>query len=296
MPASARLSRALRRPGIAVAVAACLVLPARPVAAGPGAAVIERARVMEREGAPDEGERVLRDAIAGDGKLAHDAAVLLELARITRAASEILDLTDRAIGTTRDARLLVEAHRMRGDYLYMEARYLAAAREYALASRYGPRSVPDEAALRRAASFLAAGDASEAAEAYRELTEKGSVPTDLTPWAELGLARTTLLGGDATGAAARFEEIARAFASRDVRLEALVGLWESREAAGDVEGEEAAIETLTREYPGTFGAVIARERLRALELPDATLRTESPDTTQAYGAPREGETGDGAQR
>lgn len=296
MPASARLSQALLRPGIAVAVAACLLVPARPAAAGPGAAVIERARVLEREGAPEDGERVLRDAIAEDRELAHDAAVLLELARITRASDEILNLADRAIGGTRDAHLLVEAHRMKGDYLFMEARYLAAAREYALASRHEPRSGPDEAALKRAASFLAAGDVSEAAEAYRELAEKGSVPSDLTPWAELGLARTTLLGGDATGAAARFEQIARAFASRDVRLEALVGLWESREAAGDVEGEETAIETLTREYPGTFEAVIARERLRALEHPDATLRPEPPDTTQADRTPREGETGDGAHR
>lgn len=285
MPASARLCRAfLVLATLAVAVATCLLASVRPSAARSGADLIESARSLEREGVPDQAERALRGAMAEDQELARDAAVLLELARITEASGDIPDLLDRAVARTRDARLLAEAHRLKGDYLFMEGQYLAASDEYALASRHASRSVPDVAALRRATSFLAAGDISRAAQAYGELASKGSAPGELTPWAELGLARATLLGGDATNAAARFEDVARTFADRDVRLDALVGLWESREAAGDLSGTRVAIEALTSEYPGTFEAVLAREKLRVLEVAGATPGLGPPDTTATSGA------------
>ena len=89
-------------------------------------------------------------------------------------------------------------------------------------------------------------------------------------------------------AAEQFERTARVYAESEVRIRALAGAAESHEAAGADAAAVAALAVLVSDYPNSYEAVLARERLRTYSLPDSTLLyDEVPDTTALPGGPQE---------
>lgn len=228
------------------------------------AEAIEAARALEREGHTTEAEIYLREVMSAETDLSRDASVLLELARLTQSAGESLDLIERALARTRDANLVTRALELRGDYLYAGGRYQEAASAFEQASLEAPAEKASWMLLKRASSLLAMGDASAAAEAYRELASGGSVPGEVTPWAALGLGEALLAGGSAEDAAVEFERAASGYPCHDVRPHALFGAARAHVLAGDETAARNALETLLVEFPGTLEAVLAREDLRRL--------------------------------
>jgi tetratricopeptide (TPR) repeat protein len=275
--------RNANRPAALAALGAALLiaLAAAPsVADDPptSAQAIERARALEEDGFVEEAEIYLRELVDTERSLARDAEVLIELARLTGDPDEAAALASRAIERTRDARIIVAAHALRGDVLYASGLYVAAAEEYGAAARHGSTPGAREAALGRAASLLAAGDATTAIEEYGEVAEEGATPDELTPLAKLGMGRALLAAGRPAEAAAEFDHVAETYADDDVRIRALAGAAESHEAAGAPVVALRALEMLASEFPNTLEGVLARERAGTLsaELAAPQAETEEP--------------------
>jgi len=261
-----------------------LFVSSLPAAASSADDAIKEARALETAGRPDEAEACLRRLLES-GVASRNPAVLLALAHLTLAPEEAVALCREVIESARDPRLIAEAHTLRGDYLYARGSYAEAAREYeAAAGAGGSREVKDEAALKRAASLLAAGDAPAAEGVYRALAAAGGASTEVIPWVEVGLGRALLAEGRAAEAAEQFERTARAYADHDARLDALVGVAASYEQGGDVERTIAALTAVVDEYPGTYDAVLAEDHLRAVAA-DTLTAAGRPDSTTAPPAP-----------
>lgn len=263
---------------LAISLPFCLVQSAASDETSPEEA-IAKARALEEQGFHAEAEVYLAGLVGEDGPLARDASVLLEAARLARDVEACRELADRAIERTRSSSIIFSARLLRGDSYFAEGLYLAAAREYEIAGEHSPGRGPGEAELKRARSLLAAGDARAATRAYREIAEAGSVPTEITPLAELGLARSLLMSGNAADAAEQFETTARVHDDHYLRPRALAGAAESHEAAGNHAAALEALERIVTEYPGSFEAVLARERLTTYTIPD-TVAPAEPDTLE----------------
>ncbi len=242
------------------------------------AQAIERARALKEDGFVEEAETYLRELVDTERSLARDAEVLLELARLTGDPDEAAALASRAIERTRDARIIVAAHTLRGDVLYASGIYMAAAGEYGAAARHGSTPGARKAALWQAASLLAAGDATTAIEEYRVVAEEGATPDELTPLAKLGMGRALLAAGRPAEAAAEFDHVAETYPDDDVRIRALAGAAESHQAAGAPVVALRALEMLASEFPHTLEGVLARERASTLsaELAAPPAETEEP--------------------
>jgi tetratricopeptide (TPR) repeat protein len=277
--------------GPTVVVATALAATLLAVAAGPVAGddpptpaqAIEKARALEETGFVDDAEVYLRDLVDADRSLARNASVLLELARLASDPEEAMAFADQAIERTRDAGLLVRAHSLKGDALYASRLYAAAAEEYGEAARYDAPGA-GEAALRRADCSLAAGDASAALEAYREIWGEGAVPGELTPWAELGIGRALLYSGRPAEAAEQFDHVAATYVEPDVRMQALAGAAEGHEANDEPLAALTTLATLAAEYPGTFAGVVAAERVRTLSEEIAAAMEAAAADTMGAGA------------
>ncbi len=286
MSANLRAQRCQTAAVVAIAVAVVVSATGSAICDDtPSAAeAIQKARALERQGHPEEAEFYLRDLIEAEEQLARDATVLLELARLTDASEEALALIDRAITRTRDSRLICRARSLKGDYLYAQGQYVPASREYQEAAGHGSGPEVEVALLKRGQSLLAAGDASAATEAFRELAEKGGVPGAMTPWAELWLGRALLLKGDPTGAALQFERTGETYPEHDVRPHALAGAAESHRLAGNEQAARSALEALILQYPGTFEAVLAREDIQTLAPADTLTAPAEEESAGEAGA------------
>ncbi|MBD3349792.1 MAG: tetratricopeptide repeat protein [Candidatus Eisenbacteria bacterium] len=258
-------------------IAALVWTAALPAGADDGPAepeeAIERARTLEREGHPDDAFAYLQDLVHGDEGLARDARVLLELSRLAPSADASVEFLQGAADLARDDEIAARARAQLGDYMYARGSYMEAAEQYRAAAERS-EGAATSALLNRAASLLAAGDATAAAEVYRELRDAGETPGETTPWAILGLGRALLVKGDLEEAAGEFERLAETYVDHDARPGALAGAAEARIALGDVEAARRWLELLLAEYPGTYESVLAREDLRSLP-PDST-RLEGP--------------------
>ncbi len=264
MSADPRQHRVARSAAALLAVA--LVLGPAAVALGTTPAqAVERARALEKAGRPEDAERYLSDLVDSERKLARAGRVLLELARLSRSAEDVLAWADRAIARTREAELAASAHLLKGDCHFARGHYISAAFEYEKAAAGASGEEAGRAALKRAASLLAGGDVSTALEAYREVAGEGAVPSELTAWAEVGAARALLASGSSAEAAAEFDRLASTHADAGVRVEALVGAAASHEAAGAPAVALRQLRILAAEYPDTFEGILARERVRVLE-------------------------------
>ena len=249
----------------------------------------EKARALVRQGHDTDAEAYLADLVGEEnGAHASNALVLLEAARLSGSAEVCRMYAARAIERTRNGALLEAAHMLRGDSYFAEGLYISASHEYADAAKHSSKRGPGLADLKRARSILAAGDAGAAVEAYRAIADWGATPGELTPVAEVGLAQSLLAAGRAPEAAEQFERTARVYEKREVRVRALAGAAESHEAAGADAEAVAALALLVSDYPDSYEAVLARERLRTYSLPDSTLLYgEAPDTTALPGDPPE---------
>ncbi|MCK4409698.1 MAG: hypothetical protein KAW67_06405, partial [Candidatus Eisenbacteria sp.] len=288
---------ARREPSAAVARAAltaaaftlCLAAPAWcgdiPT---PGEAV-EKARALVRQGQQSDAEAYLAELVSEeDGRHAGNALVLLEAARLFDSAEESRAYAARAIERARGDALLEAAHMLRGDSYFAENLYISASQEYEAAAKHSSKRGPGLADLKRARSILASGDAGAAVDAYRAIANWGATPEEITPVAEVGLAQALLAAGRTAEAAEQFERTGRAYEERQIRVPALAGAAESHEAAGADAAAVAALKRLLADYPDSYEAVLARERLRTYSFPDSTLLYgEDPDTTAARGDPPE---------
>jgi tetratricopeptide (TPR) repeat protein len=261
---------------MALAVVAALVVSVPSLSASPEARdAVERARALEESGRHREARAYLSGLVASDERLAEEAAVLLELARLTTDADTLTVLLDAAVEAARRPEEIATAHMMRGDLLYARGRYTAAAEEYGRARRAAPAFRPGSAALKRAESLLGAGDGSAALAAFEELVNASGTTEETRPWAELGRARALLETERYEEAARAFEAVAAERSEHDVRPLALAG---AADARGRLDDRRAVIELLTslvEEYPGTLQAALAADRLSRTAPPD----TFAPDTT-----------------
>ena len=250
---------------------------------------VEKARALVRQGHQSDAEAYLAELVTEeDGPHAGNAVVLLEAARLSTSSEDCRTYAARAIDSTRNDALQEAAHMLRGDSYFAESLYVSASQEYEQAARRSSERGPGLADLKRARSILAAGDAGAAVEAYRTIADWGATPGEMTPVAEVGLAQALLAAGRATEAAEQFERTARVYQETEVRVRALAGAAESHEAAGADTAAVAALERLLADYPDSYEAVLARERLRAYSLSDSTfLYGETPDTTAAQDGPPE---------
>ncbi|MBD3367872.1 MAG: tetratricopeptide repeat protein [Candidatus Eisenbacteria bacterium] len=258
---------------VAAALVAALVVssPAEPTARE----AVARARALERSGRPDEARTYLSELTASDDRLAEEASVLLELARLTADVDTLTTLLDAALDAARRPEEIAAAHMMRGDLLFARGRYTAAAEEYARADRSAPAFRPGAAEFRRAESLLAARDGSAALDAFTTIAEAPGTLEEIRPRAELGAARALLELGRHEEAARSFEKVAAEYPDGDVRLLALSGAAEARAQIGDHAAATELLSSLVEEYPGTFHATLALERLSRPAPPD----TASADTT-----------------
>ncbi len=119
---------------VAVCLTATVLLLA--TASADTAAEIGRARALEADGRVDIAIEHLRAVLTGESG-GTDAALLLELARLTDDVDEALALADEALANTRDMSLRALAHVMRGDYLYAAGLYNQASAEYTTAAELG---------------------------------------------------------------------------------------------------------------------------------------------------------------
>ena len=78
------------------------------------------------------------------------------------------------------------------------------------------------------------------------------------------------MSGSAADAAEQFETLAQVHEDHYLRPRALAGAAESHEAAGSHAAAIDALERLVNEYPDSFEAVLARERLSTYAMPDTT--------------------------
>jgi tetratricopeptide (TPR) repeat protein len=279
---SASPPRRARVIATAVIAALSLIAATGPAAASSADDAIKEAGALEAAGRPDEAEACLR-GLLDSGVASRNPAVLLALARLTPSPEEAVALCREILESARDPRLVAEAHALRGDYLYARGSYAEAAREYEAAGG-GSRNVTDAAALKRAASLLAAGDAPAAETVYRAVVEAGDASAETVPWAAVGLGRALLAQGRAEEAAEQFERTARAYADHGARREALVGAAASHEERGDTERMIAALTAVIDEYPDTYDAVLAADHLRAVAADSLTAAGE-PDSIAVPPAP-----------
>lgn len=260
--------------GVAAAAIAAVLLPASQPAwsddVPTAAEAVEKARALEQQGQLAAAEEYLTELASDeDAPLGRNAEVLLEIARLSADAETSRDFAARVIARTRDDELLESAHMLRGDSFFAEARYASAQHEYEAAARHSPTRGPGTADLKRARSILASGDARAAADAYREIAGWGAVPGELTPQAEVGLARSLLVLGQFEEAAEQFERTARIYGESGVRVRALAGAAESHEYAGADSSAVAALQSIVTDYPDSYEAVLAREKLRSHALADS---------------------------
>ncbi len=273
----------------ATALTLCLAAPAWCGDVPTPEEACEKARALVRQGHDIDAEAYLADLVGEEnGAHAENAVVLLEAARLSRSAEVCRIYAARAIERTRNDALLEAAHMLMGDSYFAESLYISASHEYGEAAKHSSTRGPGLADLKGARSILAAGDAGAAVEVYRAIADWGATPGEITPVAEVGLAQALLAAGRAPEAAKQFERTARAYKNRETRVRALAGAAESHEVAGaDVEAV-AALTLLVSDYPDSYEAVLARERLRTYSLPDSTLLYgEAPDTTALPGDPPE---------
>ena len=273
----------------AAALAFCLAVPAWCDGVPTPEEAVAKARALVGQGRQTDAETYLKDLVAEEnGAHAENATVLLEAARLSTSAETSRAYAARAIERTRNDALLEAAHMLRGDSYFAESFYISASREYEKAATHSSSRGPGLADLRRARSILAGGDAGAAVEAYRAIADWGATPGEMTPVAEVGLARALLAAGRPEEAAEQFERTARVYAENEVRVRALAGAAESHEAAGADTAAVAALAVLVSDYPSSYEAVLAREKLRTYSLADSTfLYGEAPDTTASPGGPQE---------
>lgn len=282
---------------VATAVAAAAVLTFASVTSSADDApdpddAIERARALEGEGHLAEAYRYLAGLVADSERLSRDASVLIELSRLTPSTEESVELLEAAVERARDDDLAATARTLLGDYMYARGSYLEAAEQYEAAAQRAPSGANGPMLLKAAASKLAAGDATAAAESYEHLARRGSTPDSTTPWAMLGLGRALLTKGDVEEAAAEFEMLAQTYLDHNARPSALAGAAEAFTASGETEKARGALETLMRDYPGTYDSILAREDLRSL--PTSEADTLMGDGSEAPpGDPEEAENGQG---
>jgi len=269
MPADPRKRR---RCTLTVAVCLTVTVLVFSAARGDSADAIARSRALEADGRIDVAVEHLRAVLTNDSRDA-DPAVILELARLTRDASEVLALTDEVLETTRDAELRSRAHMMRGDYLYAAGRHERAAIEYAAASE---RELPEHPELRHAASLLATGDVDGAIEIYDALIARDA--GDASLWAAIGRGRALTIGGDPNEAGDELEALARDLAGHPLGAHAMVAAAEAREAAGELLRTRDLLQRIAEEYPESFEGVIAARRVAVL---DARLQALVDPTTSA---------------
>jgi len=196
--------------------------------------------------------------------------VLLEAARLATEPETSRAYAARLIDRTRSDELLEAAYMLRGDSFFAEGRYVSAGVEYANAARYSRGRGPGVADLKRARSILASGDAGEALDAYTDIAEWGATPGEITPHAEVGMARALLVLGRFTEAAEQIERTARVYEDSEARVRALAGAAEARESSGGLDAAAEALRLIVEDYPESYEAVLARERLRALAAADTT--------------------------
>jgi tetratricopeptide (TPR) repeat protein len=227
---------------------------------------IERARALERAGHADDAEAYLAGLVEQEtGPLAGEADVLLEAARVSDSPEDVRALAGRAIERTRNARILHEAHILRGDSYYAQRLYLTASSEYESAARYAQGRGPGTADLKRARSILASGDAEAAVAAYEDLVGRCSREDEARPAAELGLGTSLLAAGRAEEAAVQFDKTLEANAESELRAQVLAGAARSYAEIGDIAQAAERLERLVELDPSGYEAVIARERLREYE-------------------------------
>ncbi len=242
-----------------------------------------RARALEADGRVDIAIEHLRALLAGESDDS-DAALLLELARLTDDAGEALALADEALGNTRDGRLRARAHVMRGDYLYAAGLYGQAVVEYAAAAGH---DAPADATLRRAAGLLALGDIAGAIKVY-DAAASGD-DDEITAWASIGRGRARLAGGDAVEAALELERVADELTGRPIRACALAAAADALIAHGDLAHARELLLLLSDEFPNTFEATLALDRVKTLdrrmiELSEPATETAGDDSTGSTSA------------
>ncbi len=245
---------------------------------------IGRARALEADGRIDVAIEHLRAVLAKepDGT---DAALLLELARLTDDPDEALVLADEALAVTRDAKLRARAYVMRGDYLYAAGQYGGAVIEYAEAAK---RGLPDHSTLRRAASLLALGDIAGAIAVYDAAASDDAAAssvdaaphddTDVADWAAIGRGRALLAGGDAVEAARELERTAAALTGRPTRAHALAAAAEALIAHGDLTHARELLLLVSSEFPDTFESTLAEDRVRMLDRRLAEFSEQAGET------------------
>ncbi|MBN2566326.1 MAG: tetratricopeptide repeat protein, partial [Candidatus Eisenbacteria bacterium] len=101
------------------------------------------------------------------------------------------------------------------------------------------------------------------------------------PPAELGLATALLEAGRPEEAGRLFERVAEANPEHDLRAQALAGAAESYLTEGDIAAAARALGRVAQDYPDSYEAVVARERLRGLE--DAQQDTLAPAGVDSLG-------------
>ena len=220
---------------------------------------IGRARALEADGRVDVAVEHLRAVLAGESG-GTDAALLLELARLTDDPDEALVLADEALANTRDARLQARAYVMRGDYLYAAGQYDRAVIEYAAAAERGVSEYP---ALRHAASLLALGDIAAAIGVYDEAASDDDV--EIAGWASIGRGRALLAGGEAVEAALELERTAENLTGRPTRAHALAAAAEALIAHGDLTHARELLVLVSGEFPDTFESTLAEDRVRIID-------------------------------
>ncbi len=242
---------------VAVCLTATVLLLA--TASADTAAEIGRARALEADGRVDIAIEHLRAVLTGESG-GTDAALLLELARLTDDVDEALALADEALANTRDMSLRALAHVMRGDYLYAAGLYNQASAEYTTAAEQG---APEHPELRRAASLLALGDIAAAIEVYDKAAEGDD--EEIADWAAIGRGRALLARGDEVEAALELEQLALEFAGRPTRAHALAAAADALIAHGDIAHARELLLQLLDEFPDTFESTLADNRVRMLD-------------------------------
>jgi len=223
---------------------------------------IERARSLEQTGLTEDAASYIRGLMGGDSDLATSPLLALELARLTDDALEALDLADAVLAQSRDQELRSTAYTLRGDFLYASGHYEAAAIEYAAAivrrQGYG-RTI-----LKQAASLLASGDVTAATLLYRQASSDGE--EGVAAWASIGLGWAILATGNPSEAGAQFEATAITHAENGVRAPALIGAATCYEALEEFSHTAELLRAVTMEFPGSFEAVMAADRLETVLL------------------------------
>jgi len=223
---------------------------------------IERARSLEQAGLTEDAASYIRGLMDEDSEFATSPLLALELARLTDDALEALDLADAVLAQSRDQGLRSTAYTLRGDFLFASGHYEAAAIEYAASivrrQGYG-RTI-----LKQAASLLASGDATAATLLYRQASSDSD--GSIAAWASIGLGWAILATGNPSEAGVHFEATALEHAENGVRAQALIGAATCSEALGELLHAAELLRAVTVEFPGSFEAVIAADRLETVLL------------------------------